>query len=468
MAIDSYANPDAEALLLVGEERLAREQRRRRERITHGVRASAFLVAAALLAALAPWERSLSVPVLALTLVVWVGVERVKFPVASGWTRPTMLAFVPTLFVLPAPIVPLVATLAILLGQAPDLVRRKISPSMIPAFIGDAWFTLGPALVIVLGGAQRFAWSHWPVYVGALAAHVLFDVGAWLGGSWFAERTNALVQAPLLAWTYAVDAALAPLGLAIAAVAVDRPGLVLLSLSPLVMLSMFAREREERLDQTVALNTAFRGTALLLGDVVDAVDPYTGIHSREVVDLSLAVADTLGINGSSRRDLEFAALLHDVGKIRVPKQILHKQGSLDASEWDVIRRHTIEGERMLKQVGGTLSSVGRIVRSSHERFDGSGYPDGLDGEQIPIESRIVAACDAFNAMTTTRPYRAALPESAALTELGRCAGTQFDPRVVGALVSAVHLRHPEPLIAARRGEPQAGAEQLRDEVGVGG
>jgi HD-GYP domain-containing protein (c-di-GMP phosphodiesterase class II) len=382
---------------------------------------------------------------MALTLVVWVAVERVKFPVASGWTRPTMLAFVPMLFVLPTPIVPLVATVAILVGQAPDLIRRRIRPSMIPAFVGDGWFTIGPALVIVLGGAQRFAWSHWPVYVAALGAHVLFDAAAWLGGSWFAERTNPLVQLPLLTWTYAVDAALAPLGLAIAAIAVDRPGLVLLSLSPLLMLTLFAREREQRLDHTVALSTAFRGTALLLGDVVDAVDPYTGIHSREVVDLALAVAETLEINGSSRRDLEFAALLHDVGKIRVPKHILHKQGSLDAAEWEVMRRHTIDGEKMLKQVGGTLSSVGRIVRSSHERFDGGGYPDGLAGEEIPIESRIVSACDAYNAMTTNRPYRAARSAAEAVRELRRCTGSQFDPQVISAVVGAVQFTEPEPM-----------------------
>jgi HD-GYP domain-containing protein (c-di-GMP phosphodiesterase class II) len=122
-----------------------------------------------------------------------------------------------------------------------------------------------------------------------------------------------------------------------------------------------------------------------------------------------------------------------VGKIRVPMEIINKPGKLDEQEWELIRRHTIDGEAMLRQVGGALAGVGRLVRSSHERVDGLGYPDGVAGDEIPIESRIVSACDAFNAMTTDRPYRQAQPVEGALAELRRCTGTQFDPGVVEAL-----------------------------------
>ena len=183
-----------------------------------------------------------------------------------------------------------------------------------------------------------------------------------------------------------------------------------------------------------------------------------------------------------RRNVEFAALLHDVGKIAVPKEIINKPGPLDDAEWEIMRQHTIEGERMLKRVGGVLSEagkiavpneiinkegplddaewkimrrhtiegerllkriggvladVGTIVRASHEDFDGSGYPDGLVGEEIPIEARIVTCCDAFSAMTTTRSYRKAMGTDAALAELRRCAGTQFDPEVVSVLIELV-------------------------------
>jgi putative nucleotidyltransferase with HDIG domain len=324
---------------------------------------------------------------------------------------------------------------AIICRGIPALARRRISPRMLPTVIADAWFTLGPALVIVLGGATRFSWSHWPVYAGALVAQLLFDLTATLSLSWVCERTRPTIQLPLLSWVYMVDAALFPLGLLIAAAAVSHPGLELIALSPTAMMLLLARERQQRLDQTRALSTAYRGTALLLGDVVEADDHYTGSHSREVVDLSVAVADALGLDSLRRRDVEFAALLHDVGKIRVPKTIINKRGPLDGAEWEVIRRHTIEGESMLRQVGGTLSSVGRIIRSSHERFDGQGYPDGLAGDGIPLESRIVSVCDSYSAMTTTRSYRAKLTVSQAVAELRRCAGTQFDPEVVDALLA---------------------------------
>jgi HD-GYP domain-containing protein (c-di-GMP phosphodiesterase class II) len=114
-----------------------------------------------------------------------------------------------------------------------------------------------------------------------------------------------------------------------------------------------------------------------------------------------------------------------------------RPGKLDDREWAIIRTHTLEGQKMLERVGGFMSEVGEIVRASHERWDGGGYPDGLRGGAIPLEARIVSCCDAFNAMTTTRSYRRAMPVSAALAELIDNAGTQFDPRVVDALVQVV-------------------------------
>jgi len=143
----------------------------------------------------------------------------------------------------------------------------------------------------------------------------------------------------------------------------------------------------------------------------------------------------LGLDSRQRRSVEFAALLHDVGKISVPKEIINKPGPLDDDEWKVMHRHTIEGEAMLRRVGGVLAEVGRIVRSSHEHYDGSGYPDGLAGAKIPIEARIVTCCDAFSAMTTTRPYRKAMPLTDAVAELRAGGGTQFDPDVANALIA---------------------------------
>src|SRR5213076_2940070 len=199
--------------------------------------------------------------------------------------------------------------------------------------------------------------------------------------------------------------------------------------------AFFARERKQRIDHTLELSSAYRGTALLLGDVIEADDAYTGSHSRDVVELSMAVADRLGLDAEGRRSAEFVALLHDVGKVKIPAAIINKPGPLDGEEWAIMRMHTIEGERMLEQIGGMLGRVGRIVRSCHERWDGGGYPDGLAGADIPLVARIVCCCDAFNAMTTDRPYRKALPLEDARAELLRCSGTQFDPDVVHALLA---------------------------------
>jgi putative nucleotidyltransferase with HDIG domain len=244
-------------------------------------------------------------------------------------------------------------------------------------------------------------------------------------------------MARVLAWVYAVDTTLAPMGLLLAYAAHDRPYLMLLGLPVVGLLAYFAKERRARLDQAFELSGAYRGTAMLLGQVVESDDAYTGEHSRGVVELAMAVADQLGLDPRARLRVEFGALLHDIGKISVPKEILNKPGPLDDEEWKVMHRHTLEGERMLQPIGGLLAEVGRVVRSSHEHFDGSGYPDGLAGAEIPIEARIVSCCDAFSAMTTDRPYRAAMPFEAALLELQACAGTQFDPAVAKALASVV-------------------------------
>ncbi len=230
--------------------------------------------------------------------------------------------------------------------------------------------------------------------------------------------------------------------------AVAEPYAVLLVLPLAALLLVFALERSARVRQAIELSRAYRGTTLLLSDVLEEDDEYTGFHSRSVVSLSVAVADAMGLSSKQRRNVEFGALLHDVGKIAIPKEIINKPGPLTDDEWLVIKTHTVEGQKMLDRVGGLLSEVGQIVRSSHERWDGSGYPDGLSGEKIPVESSIVSCCDAFNAMTTDRSYRAAMSLGEALAELRANSGSQFDPRVVEALVRVISE---DPLAAGARG-----------------
>jgi diguanylate cyclase (GGDEF)-like protein/putative nucleotidyltransferase with HDIG domain len=166
-------------------------------------------------------------------------------------------------------------------------------------------------------------------------------------------------------------------------------------------------------------------------------DPYTADHSESIVDLAGEVARSLGLPADDIDRIRAAALLHDIGKVAIPDAILHKPGKLDDEEWQLMLQHPVVGERILRAVPG-LGSIARIVRHEHERWDGGGYPDGLAGEAIPIGSRIILACDAYHAMTSDRPYRAAMPHSDAVRELSRSAGTQFDPQVTAALVGHLY------------------------------
>jgi HD-GYP domain-containing protein (c-di-GMP phosphodiesterase class II) len=195
---------------------------------------------------------------------------------------------------------------------------------------------------------------------------------------------------------------------------------------------------------------------------VDMRDDYTGAHSEEVVRLARSVGERMGLAQDQLEELEFAARLHDVGKIGIPDAVLRKQGPLEGGEWEIMRRHPEWGAEMLCRIPG-LKRVSRIVRHAHERWDGDGYPDRLREASIPLASRIIFACDAYNAMTSDRPYRDALRPWIAISELREGAGGQFDPEVVDALVGSLreeraidlrlfqHAHRPRPAALQRQG-----------------
>jgi diguanylate cyclase (GGDEF)-like protein/putative nucleotidyltransferase with HDIG domain len=180
------------------------------------------------------------------------------------------------------------------------------------------------------------------------------------------------------------------------------------------------------------------------GDVIAALasalterDQYTGDHSDSVVDLTARVGEAMAMRGDEVEALRTAALLHDIGKVGVPDEILHKPGPLDDKEWEIMRQHPVIGERILRAIPG-MGAIARIVRHEHERWDGGGYPDQLRGEAIPLGARIILACDAYHAMVSDRPYRQAMSHKDAMAELHANAGTQFDPQVVEALVGYLY------------------------------
>lgn len=166
-------------------------------------------------------------------------------------------------------------------------------------------------------------------------------------------------------------------------------------------------------------------------------DEYTGDHSQAVVDLARAVATRLGFDDQELEAVEQVALLHDLGKVGIPDEVLRKPGPLTDAEWEIMRTHPGLGADIIARLE-TLAHLRPAIRAEHERWDGAGYPDGLAGEEIPVPSRITLTCDAYHAMVSDRPYRAAMPQDEAIEELRRCAGTMFWPDAVDALID--HLQ----------------------------
>jgi HD-GYP domain-containing protein (c-di-GMP phosphodiesterase class II) len=179
------------------------------------------------------------------------------------------------------------------------------------------------------------------------------------------------------------------------------------------------------------LERTFLSTVEALANALEANDEYTSSHARWITDLALRVGEELGLDAKALKRVELGALFHDIGKIGIPSSILAKPGPLTSEERRLVETHPELGERILRPIG-QLEDVCAIVRSCHERWDGEGYPDRKAGERIPVEARIIFACDAYHAMTTDRPYRKALPAAEALRRLEEAAGSQFDPRVVDA------------------------------------
>ena len=177
---------------------------------------------------------------------------------------------------------------------------------------------------------------------------------------------------------------------------------------------------------------------------LDKRSPSHGDHVRGVSELVDALARKLGLTPEELDHVRLAAELRDIGKVALPQTILEKRFPLDEEEWDYVRRHPLMGERVLK-AAPALGDVARLVRWSHERFDGYGYPDGLDSSEIPLGARILAVCDAFDAMISPRPYRKALSPQQALAELRKEMGAQFDPIVVEAFCVLMDERNRLPL-----------------------
>jgi putative nucleotidyltransferase with HDIG domain len=194
------------------------------------------------------------------------------------------------------------------------------------------------------------------------------------------------------------------------------------------------------------IERSFTTTLAVVTSTVEAKDDYTACHGSDVAELAERVALRMGLGVKEAREVHYAAMLHDVGKIAVPSEILCKEGPLTEDEWVVMRSHTVVGAELVERIDA-FAHLAPAIRSSHERIDGMGYPDGLAGAQIPLAARIVAACDTYDAIVTDRPYRAARTPEQAREELLRVTGAQLDERVVGVLLEELSAEPRQPTSA---------------------
>ncbi|MBA3749102.1 MAG: HD domain-containing protein, partial [Solirubrobacterales bacterium] len=337
----------------------------RRELVAQAVVGLPFLAVAVLLAVVGI-DRPVQATDVALFIAAAIVMGRLEFETGAGFMNPAQLIFVPMLFVLPPAIVPLVVALALVLDRLPEVLAERLHPQRLLSALGDAWFAVGPAVVFLLAGIDEPEWGDWPIYLFALAAQLGCDLLSATVREWLAHGVAPKLQFGVLREVWLVDALLAPVGL-LAAFSSDQYRYAYLFVLPLaVLLAVFARERRGRIGNEIELSATYRGTALLLGDVISGDDELTGRHSQGVVVLALAISDELRLDEEQRRLVEFAAMLHDIGKMETPREILHKPGPLSEEEWEEMRAHTVAGQAMLDRVGGTLHDVGLVVRSSRE------------------------------------------------------------------------------------------------------
>ncbi len=401
-----------------------------------GLVAAGFVVVA-LGMLLLPSQRSLSLVALASAVAAYAIASRVEVEFPGFVVVPTEAIFVVMWFVLPVRVLPLAVCGAMLLGRLPDVLSRRVPPDRLALTVASCWFSVGPALVLYIAGTQMPQWRGAPVFLAALAAQFVFDFVSTFALTRAVVPLSVRSHLRSVTLAYGFDLVLAPLGLLAAFPAYRHPEALLLLMPVVLLVARIGHERAEKNDKVLELKNAYQGTSYLLGDMIEADDAYTGSHSRDVVELVLAVSARLGLDSDAQRLAEFTALLHDVGKIRIPSEVINKPGPLDEEERALMNTHTVLGQEMLERAGGLLGEVGPLVRSCHEHWDGNGYPDGLAGDEIPLVARIVCACDAWSAMTADRSYRRALSHEAAVDELRTCAGTQFDSWVVDALLAVL-------------------------------
>jgi HD-GYP domain-containing protein (c-di-GMP phosphodiesterase class II) len=425
---------DLEGLIAEARERRPQAMPARERRVAIGMGLTYLAAAAAVGAAVAPTDRPLHLGTVVALVLLTALTMRAQFEIGLGVASPAALAIVPMFFLAPLHLVPLLIPLAQVISRIPDYLTKRAHVDRWLWSLGDSWPMVGPVLVLGLFAPGPPSAHNVGIYIAALAVEMLIGFTSVVVGDVLIHGVSSLQALRIAGWAYGIGMILTPVAYMTAVVAQHEP-LALFTVVPLLwLLTVFSRERKERYAAALELSQTYRGTVMVLSDVVEADDNYTAYHCRSVVELATAVGQELKMKPDDVQELEIAALLHDVGKIAIPKEILNKPARLTEAEFELMKTHTVEGQALLDRIGGRLARVGMIVRSCHERWDGRGYPDGMLGEEIPLAARIVFCCDAYSAMTTDRPYRKAMARVEAIAELQANAGSQFEPRIVDSLI----------------------------------
>ncbi|HVL91291.1 MAG TPA: HD-GYP domain-containing protein [Actinomycetota bacterium] len=343
---------------------------------------------------------------------------------------------------------PTAAVLAAAAGEVGSALRPPVPKLHRSAYNVSAHIVAAAALGWIDAWAGAAAAVPVRVLIATAGGLVYFGISSGLVAAAIGWSTKAQ---PLAVWSQAFRwlaphyAAFGLAGFVLATVVrVSGPAGVLVFLLPLLMshysVWIFVRRTREQMQQLESANRRLASynaeLTEALASVVDARDLYLFRHSHQASAYSERIARRLALPEDQVRLVRQGALLHDIGKVGIPEAILRKPGPLSEAERSIMNRHAAIGASIVARTS-ELTPVAAIIRAHHERFDGRGYPDGLAGDEIPVGARILSVLEAFDAMISDRPYRAAMSVEDALAEIGRCSGSQFDPRVVRAFLSLV-------------------------------
>jgi len=373
-----------------------------------------------------------------LGLAILMGLQPVRLPRGATTTVGFAVDYACVLIFGPAVAAVIgVMSFAVLLRRSPWLRQFFNQGQVILTFAGAGWVyeALGGRYVELGGGRVAFGELGVALVGCGVAAFTISTLLVSVAIAQSEGRSVVGVWVMTFQWMSLRFLALAPFGLLMAMV-YQTPGLRLVAVALFLVPLVGARYAFQGAMEMLEVH---RETVWALSNALEAYDPYTRNHSELVTRYALAMGRELGLPAARLEILEWACRLHDIGKCRQDwESIIRKPGKPSEAEWQVIRQHPVEGSRLVERMEflpHTAGEVARIVRAHHERLDGSGYPDGQQGERICLEARVLGVADAFEAMTARRAYKRRRSPEEAIGELGRCAGSQFDPRAVGALVA---------------------------------